>query len=243
LGVELLYCDPPLARETGDRRFRPLKELADADILTFHVPLTVDGEDPTFHLIDEELLSRRPPGGVLINASRGAVADSDALVVHFSRRKDQQLVLDVWEGEPDIREDLLVLTALGSPHIAGYSYDGKVKGMTMLYQALCEFLGIKAGWSAASFLVQDREPLRFDDSPSQTTKLDQLVRRCYDIRLDDQNLRGVIKTPKEERGRYFDSLRKSYRVRREFGSFEVFASEAGENLRRSAEQLGFSLVE
>jgi erythronate-4-phosphate dehydrogenase len=242
LGLELLYCDPPLARETGDSRYRPLEELVDADILTFHVPLTKEGKDPTFHMIDEDLLSLRPPGGVLINASRGAVADTDALLRHFGNRSDQDLVLDVWEGEPGINLDLLQLTSLGSPHIAGYSYDGKVKGMLMLYEALCDFLGVEASWSETPYLKQNINPLNLPEGLSLSSKLDDLVRRCYDVRLDDQNLRRLFETREPDRGEYFDSLRKGYRMRREFHSFEVSVSTLEEQLRKRVRQLGFRLV-
>ena len=242
LSLEILYCDPPLARQTGDPRYRPLAEISDADILTFHVPLTMDGPDPTYHLINEDLLARRPPQGVLINASRGAVSDSNALLKHFSSQSDQLLLLDVWEGEPEIGLDLLELTALGSPHIAGYSYDGKVKGMLMLHQAVCDFLGVEAEWSAAPFLTQDVGPLELEIHDNPLTTLDNLVRHCYDIRTDDQSLRRLTELPVSERGKYFDSLRKGYRVRREFPSFEVSASGVKEDLLNRISRLGFQVV-
>jgi erythronate-4-phosphate dehydrogenase len=242
LGLELKYCDPPLARTTGDSRFQPLEGLMGTDILTFHVPLTREGREPTFHMINEDLLSLRPPGSVLINASRGAVADTEALLRHFGSRPDQYLVLDVWEGEPRINLDLLQLTSLGSPHIAGYSFDGKVKGMLMLYKALCEFLGMEASWSEVPFVKREMEPLSLSESSSPTRQLDDLVRQCYDIRRDDQDLRRVFELPRREQGGYFDSLRKAYRIRREFGSFQV--SEAGlkKDILKRLRQLGFQLV-
>lgn len=208
LGLELAYCDPPLAREGGDSRFRPLGEIADADILTFHVPLTTDGPDSTYHLIKQELLAKRPPGGVVINASRGGVADSNAVYEHFGNNPDQHLVLDVWEGEPLIRLDLLELARLGSAHIAGYSYDGKVKGMLMLYHALCEFLAVDSEWSAGTFLSGGDGSLEMEAHENVFAALDVLVRRCYDIRVDDGSLRELARKPASKRGHYFDSLRK-----------------------------------
>lgn len=242
LGLELLYCDPPLARETGETRYRTLEEIAGADVLTFHVPLTRDGQDPTYHLINEDLLSMRPPGGVLINASRGAVASSEALLRHFPSHSDQLLVLDVWEGEPEIRLDLLELAAIGSPHIAGYSYDGKVKGMMMLYEALCNFLCVEPVWSPNPFLTREQVPLSPVGSGDQISILDRLIRHCYDIRLDDRNLRGLFGVPTLDRKNYFDALRKGYRVRREFSSFEVSAAGVEERLRKRILQLGFQVV-
>jgi len=243
LGLELRFCDPPLARETGDTRYRPLLEIADADILTFHVPLTKTGPDPTYHLINEDLLARRPPQGVVINASRGAVADSVALRRHFGKESDQLLVLDVWEGEPAIETDLLELTALGTPHIAGYSYDGKVKGMLMLYEALCGFLGVKAKWFAAPFMTRDAEPFSLEKHSDFLRALDSLIRRCYDIRFDDQNLRNLLRISGSEQADYFDGLRKNYRERREFPSYEVSPAGVPKDLISRIQCLGFQLTD
>jgi len=241
LGLNLLFCDPPLARETGDSRYRPLEEIADADILTFHVPLTSDGLDPTYHLINEGLLARRPKDGVLINTSRGAVADSNAMLRHFSTEMDQLLVLDVWEGEPAIDLELLELTALGSPHIAGYSYDGKVKGMLMLYESVCRFLGVEASSSVAPYLAQDKVlDLKFQASPIQT--MDVLVSKCYDIQTDDENMRRLIGLPPSDRAIYFDSLRKGYRVRREFTAFKVHSTGADQEFLDRVRCLGFQVA-
>ena len=242
LGLQLLYCDPPLAQRTGDSRYRPLMEIADADILTFHVPLTKTGPDPTYHMINAELLERRPPDGVLINSSRGAVADSGALVEHFSIASDEVLLLDVWEGEPDIRLDVLNLAALGTPHIAGYSYDGKVRGMLMLYRALCGLLGVEPEWLADPCLAQDVSPLKLQTHLGGTEALDDLVRTCYDIRADDRNLRQLLQIPVPERASYFDALRKGYRVRREFPSFKVSVRDRKEETVGQIDGLGFQVV-
>jgi len=241
LELELLYCDPPLKRETGNPRYRPLEEVVEADILTFHVPLTKDGRDPTYHLIDEALLERRPENSVLINASRGAVADSRALLQHFEKRKDQHLVLDVWEGEPRICLDLLELTALASPHIAGYSYDGKVKGMLMLYESVCRFLGVEASSSVVPYLAQDKVlDLKFQESALRT--LNALVSKCYDIQTDDENMRRLIGLPPSDRAIYFDSLRKGYRVRREFTAFKVQSTGADQEFLDRVRCLGFQVA-
>ena len=128
LGMEPILNDPPLARETGNPHYQPITEALQADVVTLHVPLTVDGPDPTLHLIGEKELSRMAPSAVLINAARGEVVDTNALLQALTRRTIGGAVLDVWEGEPSIRWELFSQALIGTPHIAGHSYDGEGQG-------------------------------------------------------------------------------------------------------------------
>ena len=137
LGMHVLRNDPPLQRQTGDPQYVPLEALYDCDFITIHTPLTREGIDKTFHLADAGFFSSLKPGAVFLNASRGAVVDSPALQQAIRAGRLRAVVLDVWEDEPDIDTGLLEMVDLGTPHIAGYSYDGKVAGMIMIYNALC----------------------------------------------------------------------------------------------------------
>lgn len=143
LGMRVLLNDPPRARREGLAGFVPLDDIIEqADILTFHVPLNREGEDKTYHLIDEKFLSRLKRNQILINSSRGGILDTKALKPILKEKKLAACVLDVWEHEPDIDLELLDLVDIGTPHIAGYSADGKANGTSMSVQALSRFFGL-----------------------------------------------------------------------------------------------------
>lgn len=144
-GFRVLCSDPPRQRAEGlgrEQGFVPLEELLHhSDIVTLHTPLLRGGENPTYHLADEEFLSLLRDGATLINASRGEVADSEALVAHSSRLT---LCLDVWEGEPDrLNPTLLQLAEIATPHIAGYSAQGKANASAIVLRALAQRVGIE----------------------------------------------------------------------------------------------------
>ena len=114
----------------------------EADIITFHVPLTKEGRYPTYHLANETLfdsLSKRP---IIINSSRGAVVDNEALLYAINYNKVKDAVIDTWENEPNINKELLKRVWIGTPHIAGYSADGKTNADNMVISALCEFFSL-----------------------------------------------------------------------------------------------------
>ncbi|MBP7050207.1 MAG: 4-phosphoerythronate dehydrogenase [Phycisphaerae bacterium] len=324
LGMEVRRNDPPLARSTGilpvamqgqdapatcgrdahaatDPKYVPLEALYDCDFITFHTPLTREGIDKTFHLADGGFFSRLKAGAVLVNASRGAVVDSQALKAAIQAGRLQAVVLDVWEGEPSVDVDLLEKVDLATPHIAGYSFDGKVAGMIMIYRSLCEHFGLTPKHDVKDFLPaptvprlevetgsvgsekgrsglysstkslgsislkngndetrdarpgfegeesnqeilppQSRPDLPFSD-PSATDEelLACVVERIYSISQDDRNTRQIADQPAEERGRFFDSLRKNYPVRREFQNTTVVLDRPRESLARKLRGIGF----
>lgn len=240
LGMTVLQNDPPLQRQTGAPKYLPLDELFDADVITVHVPLTTDGQDPTHHMIGEGFLRRLKPGAILLNASRGGVGDTGALLDYAAKPGRGPMVVDVWEDEPNISLDLLAAVDLGSPHIAGYSFDGKVRGCQMIYEAACRFLGATPTWDAKAALPPPEHP-EVDLSDCRGSEEDLLrcvVLTVYDIEADDSRLRELTHLPAEERGPYFDRLRKDYPRRREVSNTTVAAGVSGrvaEKLRR----LGF----
>lgn len=146
LGMNVLQCDPPRAGN-GEKGFFPLEVLKEnCDVLTFHTPLTRAGACPTFHLADEAFFAslRRHP--YLINTSRGEVVDNRALLEALRSGVVPDAVVDVWENEPDINRELLERVMIGTPHIAGYSADGKSNATRMVLDAYCRFFRIKADY-------------------------------------------------------------------------------------------------
>ena len=142
-GMNILICDPPRSDAEGKKGFVSMEQIAkEADIITFHVPLTKEGRYPTYHLANETLfdnLSKRP---IIINSSRGAVVDNEALLYAINYNKVKDAVIDTWENEPNINKELLKRVWIGTPHIAGYSADGKTNADNMVISALCEFFSL-----------------------------------------------------------------------------------------------------
>ncbi|MHC4741472.1 MAG: 4-phosphoerythronate dehydrogenase [Planctomycetota bacterium] len=243
LGMQLKLNDPPLHRQTGDPKFLPLEELYDCDFLTLHTPLTYEGQDKTFHLADEKFFKSLVRKSVFINASRGAVVDSSALIAAINADALRAVVLDVWENEPNIDSELLKMVDIGTPHIAGYSLDGKIAGMIMIYHAVCEHFDIEPQHSIEDFLPEPEVPrLRLDPDPqNQQQTLLTAVQAVYDIRKDDVRLRGIRSSRAGEAGEFFDNLRKEYAVRREFQNTSVTLEDPGEPLARKLAGIGFKV--
>lgn len=238
LGLECVLNDPPLARETGDDKYRPIEDVFDCDIVSLHVPLNREGTDPTYHLADEDFLSKLKPGAVLINTSRGPVADGEAVKKALDSGRLEACVLDVWEGEPDIDVALLERVVIGTPHIAGYSFDGKVNGTRMIYEAACRFLDVKPTWDAAPLLPPPQCPRLVVDG-SAPDALDVTVRAVYDIMKEDAAMRRILVAPKEERPGLFDRLRKEYPRQREFFNTRVTVEPANAELEAQLAGIGF----
>jgi erythronate-4-phosphate dehydrogenase len=228
--------------QTGPQ-YVPLEALYGCDFLTIHTPLTHEGIDKTFHLADAGFFSSLKPGAVFLNASRGAVTDSQALKAAIQAGRLQAVVLDVWEDEPSIDTELLEMVDLGTPHIAGYSFDGKVAGMIMIYNALCTHFHLQPTHTLEDFLPQPDVPrLEIEaNGLSDEALLTRAVERIYRIKRDDENLRQIVRQPPDRRGRYFDDLRKHYAVRREFQNTTVSLDKRRENLRQKLQGLGFQV--
>ncbi|MBC3951104.1 4-phosphoerythronate dehydrogenase PdxB [Pseudomonas folii] len=221
LGWNVLVCDPPRqAVEGGD--FVSLEEILQrCDVISLHTPLDKGGEHPTWHLLDQSRLQQLRHGSWLINASRGAVVDNGALHDTMLEREDLQAVLDVWEGEPNVNTELADLCVIGTPHIAGYSLDGRQRGTAQIYQALCGFLGQEAQISLADLLPRPwLAEVTLDERTDPVWALNTLCRGVYDPRRDDADFRrslvGSVSQPVA-----FDLLRKNYPPRREIEGLNV----------------------
>ena len=227
LGLRTLLHDPPLARTTGDRRYRPLSEILQADFVTLHVPLTLDGPDATFHMIGADELARMAPSSILINTARGEVVDNAALLKALTGGTIAGVVMDVWEGEPSIDWDLLNHVTLGTPHIAGYSSDGKIKATAMLYHACCGFWGIEPVWMPPPDLPTTFAPgtaprVAFDTTGKDfQTLAHEIVTTLYDLPGDHARMRDILDAPEPWRPQAFDKLRRDYPHRREFAASPI----------------------
>ncbi|MBX7255760.1 MAG: 4-phosphoerythronate dehydrogenase PdxB [Candidatus Hydrogenedentes bacterium] len=243
LGMQCVVNDPPLARKTGDATFRPLDEIFDCNIITFHVPLTKTGPDATYHLVDDAFLRKIRTGTLIINTSRGSVIDGKALQAALEDGRVGASALDVWEGEPNIDLDLFANLALGTPHIAGYSFDGKVNGTRQVYEAACAYLGVNPNWDPSLLLPAPETPVVEVDGSVENAQaeLRRVVRCVYDILRDDEALRAIIKMPAEERGPHFDRLRKEYPRRREFFNTKAVVTPSNPALEQALAGIGFTL--
>jgi erythronate-4-phosphate dehydrogenase len=244
LGMRVVMNDPPLERSTGYRAYRPLEEVLDADIVTLHVPLTREGTDPTWHLFDERRLAAMKHGSILINTARGAVVDNPALRNALHSGHLAAAVLDVWENEPAIDPGLLGAAAIGTPHIAGYSLDGKMNAVRMIYNALCNYLSINP-ITLPPFSLPDPEIARLSfpsDAAPDEEGVSRIVSACYDIIRDDRKLRGMLALDPPPRGKYFQGLRRQYPVRREFLATTVSVAPARATAATLLRELGFSVV-
>ncbi|WNF45067.1 4-phosphoerythronate dehydrogenase PdxB [Pseudomonas sp. SG20056] len=222
LGWRVLVCDPPRqAAEGGD--FVSLQQVLDeCDVISLHTPLERLGEHSTYHLFDRARLAALKPGSWLINASRGAVVDNQALRELLPQRSDLQVVLDVWEGEPQADVELAALCRIATPHIAGYSLDGKLRGTAQIYQALCQHLGVAPSVELAELMPAAwLSELTIDASADPAWALASICRAVYDPRRDDADFRRSLQGDAASRRAAFDGLRKHYPMRREIDGLKV----------------------
>jgi len=219
MGMNVLKNDPPLQRSGTGSNYVPFNEILAADIITLHVPLTLEGADKTFHLINETNLKKIKPGTIIINTSRGAVIDNEALLEETLKKKFL-LILDVWEGEPSININLTERTVLGTAHIAGYSLEGKVNGTKMIYDSLCRYLKYTPAWTPD--VPAPVNAIRgLPEGKSEEERLYKLFSSIYNVEKDDSLLKEMLNIQHDKRSVYFDMLRKTYPTRREFSNFIV----------------------
>ncbi|MDD2091087.1 4-phosphoerythronate dehydrogenase PdxB [Pseudomonas guariconensis] len=243
LGWKVLVCDPPRqAREGGD--FVSLDTLLDTcDVISLHTPLQRDGEYPTWHLLGADQLARLRPGAWLINASRGPVVDNQALRELLLDREDVHAVLDVWEGEPQVSLDLADLCTLATPHIAGYSLDGKQRGTAQIYQAFCRWRGEPEQVQLSELLPAPAlAQIDLDASCDPAWALATLCRAVYDPRRDDADFRRSLNEDPAEQCAAFDLLRKHYPQRREIEGLAVHLRGEAPQLAQMVCALGGVLV-
>lgn len=238
LGMNVLLNDPPRAEREGNTGFVPLERIQqDADFITLHVPLrgAEYGPDRTERMADEAFfrgLKRRP---FFFNASRGDVVDEPALKAAIREGLISGAVLDVWHNEPEIDRELLSLVDFATPHIAGYSADGKANGTSMAVRAVAKHFSIEPllNFFPAEMPAPSDQVVTLD--PASQHPLADAVFASYDIADDDAALRAAPEN--------FEALRGSYRVRREFPVFTVRSDKPlPSELRDTLLKLGFRLA-
>nr|WP_277628648.1 4-phosphoerythronate dehydrogenase PdxB [Pantoea agglomerans] len=235
-GIKTLLCDPPRADRGDEGDFLSLEAVTEqADILTFHTPLFKEGPYKSWHLADAALLMALKPNTILINACRGPVVDNSALLEVLKMRHDLSVVLDVWEPEPDLSLALLDKVDIATPHIAGYTLEGKARGTTQVFEAWCDFIGQPQLVPLSTLLpVPEFSEITLNGPLDQPT-LKRLAHLVYDVRRDDAPLRKVAAKPGE-----FDRLRKQYQERREWSSLQVNCDDA--TTAELLNQLGFNAI-
>lgn len=228
-GLRVLASDPPReaageACEEG-AEWAPLAEVLACSVITLHVPLSVTGMAPTRHLIAADQLALLSAGQLLINTSRGPVIAEQALRERLDQPQPPQCILDVWEHEPWVTPQLLAQVQIGTPHIAGYSVEGKVRGTYMLYQALRQWRGLT---DAAKPMPLDAPPRHWEAPLETEAQLLALLQWVYPMARDHQALvsacgAGPNETPpsREVAAVRFDQLRKRYPLRYELGGLRV----------------------
>lgn len=233
-GLKCLLNDPPLADATGHPEYISLHDLIDqSDILSLHVPLTLDGPYATHHLLSESSFERCRQGVIIVNTARGGVIDEKAL--QGASGKLGGLVLDVWENEPDISTQSLHLADIATPHVAGYSLEGKLNATMIIHHRLCRFFNIDTTWHSP--ISGETEKKTVEIHPAKF-RFEDVMRQVYDIFRDDSALRDILKC--KNPAAHFRSLRSSYSFRREFSAFtlsDVSGLTSGE--RQVLKSLGF----
>lgn len=204
LGVQVLYNDPPL-EESGtasEIHFSTLEELQKkCNIISFHTPLVIRGKYPTFHLADRSFLSGLRKECILFNTSRGEVVDNEALLDMLKEEKIRDAVIDTWEHEPDINRELLQRVFIGTPHVAGYSADGKANATRMALEGLCRFFNLPFCYEiSAPELPEAQRPLPHSSEREKALCL-------YNPQKDNI----LLKNHPED----FEELRGNYPLRRE----------------------------
>ncbi|UYG05231.1 4-phosphoerythronate dehydrogenase PdxB [Halomonas sp. LR3S48] len=230
MGLECLACDPPRAQREGSDGFHDLKTLIDeCDVLCLHTPLVREGPHATRHLLDAQRIAELAPGTLLLNAGRGDCIDGAALRQRLSGQGDISAVLDVWEGEPGIDPALRDLASLATPHIAGHSLDGKLRGTHQVYTALYRHLGLPARLGLDDLLPQPPlSQLRLEGRLEADEALRLCLRAVYDVRRDHDSLQRESRRQGMAKG--FDACRANYPLRRELSTLTVELGAGAESL-------------
>ena len=244
LGMNVLRNDPPLALSPDGLTYLPLAEvLREADIVTLHVPLTRAGQFPTFHMADCRFFSNMKPGALFINTARGEAVESDSLLFALESGVVGHAVLDVWEGEPLIPRKLLEKVDIGTSHIAGWSFEGRLNGTLQVYREACHFFEVAPCWLPDERLLPPpRAPEMSVDARDKSDEavLWEIVCAGYDIEADDRALRASLVREEPARAAHFDALRRTYPDRREFSAMNIRLKNTSRILAEKIAGLGFN---
>ena len=238
LGMKVLLNDPPRARTEDPSAFVSLENImAEADIISLHVPLNLHGEDATYHLADTGFFSGLKQRPLLINTCRGEVVNTSAVKTALAQGQVSGYICDCWEQEPDIDLELLSMAWLATPHIAGYSRDGKAKGTQMSIQSLSRYFSLRLDQWQPAGIEQPGNPV-FElngKGKNEQQLITEAILATYDIRPDDSALR---RDPTK-----FELLRGDYPVRREFAAFTIVPVNIAPSMIKLLKNMGFDIAE
>lgn len=253
LRIEHILCDPPLEESGDTRSFKSLSDIAKCDVITLHVPYVEAGAHPTGQLIDQDFLASLSSDQLLINACRGEVIDETSLLARLQQDNAPTVVLDVFDNEPHVDTSLFDYAWFITPHIAGHSVEGKVRGTQMIYEQICDIVSAPVNKALGDFLEPTTpvvaklahpkaEHLSFDD-------LVAVFHQVYDISIDDAHTRDTLMAEgtqgtqnNETIGSKFAALRKQYRVRRECSAYVLeVPSSTSRNIQNTLSALGFDV--
>ena len=236
VGMNVLLNDPPRARIEGKKNFHSLNTvLSGSDILTVHVPLNIVGEDQTWHLFNEESFKKIKRGAWFLNSSRGEVSDTYSLKNALNSGMLSGAVIDVWENEPNIDPELLQQAFIATPHIAGYSTDGKANGTSMVVNSLTKYFNLPSeNWYPSDVPPPASPYISIDcNNKSDEEIIREAVIHTYNIDKDNSRLRL---SPQD-----FERLRGDYPVRREFTSYTINLKDGTEKVLQTMKSIGFRM--
>lgn len=251
LGLRTVINDPPLQHSdcgvsSTDVTFSGIDEALSCDIVTLHVPLLMNGKYKTHHLINADNINLLRPDCIFINAARGPVVDNSVLEDYMKTNPDFTALLDVWEHEPGINPGLMDMALAATPHVAGYSLEGKVNGTAIIYEKFCGCFRLTSEWVPRlhfpdNNVIAVSEPNSVKTAPasgfSREDILHSVFSAVYNIQEDTQKTKEILSLPAGERALYFDRLRKNYLLRREF--FNYTAKTGSDEIRKILELFRF----
>lgn len=241
LNVNCVINDPPLADRYNDSMYRPIEAALDCDIITLHIPLNVTGNHPTVNLVNKDRIQQLRDNTIIINTARSEVLDEAALLDAL-RNHRLLAVIDVWQNEPAINLELLRHTQIGTPHIAGYSVDSRIRAADKIYTDCCSFF-------------QEHAQFEFGKLPVMSIALPEhiintgdviayLVHQAYSIKNDAAALGKILNINNtQDQAEYFDQLRRNYPERREFNNIRVSPAGMSDSMLHTLESLGFMLCQ
>ena len=236
LGMRVLLNDPPRERREGSVIFTELYDLIhQADIVTLHVPLAFSDPDKTYHMVNNRFLNCLKHDCLIINTSRGSVVDEPALKQTLKQGRLKGVILDVWDNEPEIDRELLQMVDIGTPHIAGYSQDGKANGTSMSVRSLAQYFKLPLeNWYPEKIPSPAQPEIHLDGNvETPETIWYKLIHHTYPIERDDLALRNKLQD--------FEDLRGNYPVRREFHAYRMIPDNISSSLTEKTKQLGFQI--
>ncbi len=236
LGMKVLLNDPPRERIEGSALFTDINAIKkEADIITFHVPLNKSELDKTYHMLDEEFISSLKNGVLLFNTCRGEVFDTKALVEAIEKKRIENPVIDCWENEPNIDSKLFLNSFIATPHIAGYSKDGKANGTQQIIRALAKEFDLPLqDWEATGIPDPENNLIQIDPAGKNEQEIiSEAVLYTYPIWEDDQRLRSSPESFEKQRG--------NYPIRREFTTYRIEIKNRNKHQIQILKKIGFAI--